>query len=112
MWAPQAPQGPWQNVCDNSVFPALDSAVSHRLRERSTTVAPIPEIAKAVQAEWNDHLSSPAIARGFVLVWRMEGKRAKMRPCPKRRFAHENELHQNISNDFRLSTDGIRIIPK
>ena len=69
----QAPQGPYTNVLDLQVFPAMSKRHSELLQMFSNTQADTERIWKIALETWNG-ISSAMIARAFILAYRIMGK--------------------------------------
>ena len=69
----QAPQGPYTNVLDLQVFPAMSKRHSELLQMFSNTQADTERIWKIALEIWNG-ISSAMIARAFILAYRIMGK--------------------------------------
>jgi hypothetical protein len=69
----QAPQGPYTNVLDLQVFPAMSKRHSELLQVHSNTEADKERIWKIALAIWNG-MSSSMVARAFLLAYRIMGK--------------------------------------
>jgi hypothetical protein len=68
----QAPQGPYTNVLDLQVFPAMSKPKRHSelLQVHSNTEADKERIWKIALAIWNT-MSSSMIVRAFLLAYRI-----------------------------------------
>ena len=66
----QAPQGPYTNVLDLSVFPAMSKRHSERLQMYNNTEANKELVWKTARNVW-DGFSSSEVARAFVLAYRI-----------------------------------------
>ena len=73
LWRPQAPQMPYSNCLDLSVFPAMSKRHSRLLSEWSNSVAPVEDIERAAVKVWNG-LESHLVAQGFILAFRVARK--------------------------------------
>jgi hypothetical protein len=69
----QAPQGPYTNVLDLQVFPAMSKRHSELLQMFGNTQADTDRIWKIALDIWNG-ISSAMIARAFILAYRIMGK--------------------------------------
>lgn len=69
----QAPQGPYTNVLDLQVFPAMSKKHSELLQIFSNTQADTDRIWKIAVDIWNG-ITSAMIARAFILAYRIMGK--------------------------------------
>ncbi len=69
----QAPQGPYTNVLDLQVFPAMSKKHSELLQIFNNTEADTDRIWKIAMEIWKG-ISSAMIARSFVLAYRIMGK--------------------------------------
>jgi hypothetical protein len=70
----QAPQGPYTNVLDLQVFPAMSKRYSELLQVFSNTEADKDRIWKiAIGILWNT-MTSSMVARVFLLAYRIMGK--------------------------------------
>jgi hypothetical protein len=69
----QAPQGPYTNVLDLQVFPAMSKRHSELLQIFSNTQADTDRIWKIALEIWKG-ISSAMIARAFILAYRIMGK--------------------------------------
>ncbi len=67
------PQGPYTNVLDLQVFPAMSKKHSELLQIFSNTQADTDRIWKIAQEIWKG-LTSAMIARAFILAYRVMGK--------------------------------------
>ena len=69
----QAPQGPYTNVLDLQVFPAMSKRHSELLQVFSNTEADKDRIWKIAMEIWNT-MTSSMVARAFLLAYRIMGK--------------------------------------
>ncbi len=69
----QAPQGPYTNVLDLQVFPAMSKKHSELLQIFSNTQADSERIWKIALEIWNG-ITSAMIARAFILAYRIMSK--------------------------------------
>ena len=69
----QAPQGPYTNVLDLQVFPAMSKRHSELLQIFNNTEADTDRIWKIALEIWQG-ISSAMIARAFLLAYRTMGK--------------------------------------
>ena len=69
----QAPQGPYTNVLDLQVFPAMSKKHSELLQVYSNTEADIDRIWNIAYEIWNG-MTSSMVARAFLLAFRIMGK--------------------------------------
>lgn len=69
----QAPQGPYTNVLDLQVFPAMSKKHSELLQIYNNTEADTDRIWKIALEIWNG-ISSSMIARSFLLAFRIMRK--------------------------------------
>jgi hypothetical protein len=69
----QAPQGPYTNVLDLQVFPAMSKRHSELLQIFNNTEADTDRIWKIALEIWKG-ISSAMIARAFILAYRIMGK--------------------------------------
>ena len=69
----QAPQGPYTNVLDLQVFPAMSKRHSELLQVFSNTEADKDRIWKIANEIWNT-MTSSMVARAFLLAYRIMGK--------------------------------------
>jgi hypothetical protein len=69
----QAPQGPYTNVLDLQVFPAMSKRHSELLQVHSNTEADKERIWKIALAIWNT-MTSSMVVRAFLLAYRIMGK--------------------------------------
>jgi hypothetical protein len=69
----QAPQGPYTNVLDLQVFPAMSKRHSELLQIFNNTEADTDRIWKIALEIWKG-ISSAMIARAFLLAYRIMGK--------------------------------------
>ncbi len=69
----QAPQGPYTNVLDLQVFPAMSKKHSELLQIFNNTQADTERIWKIAVEIWNG-ITSAMIARAFILAYRIMGK--------------------------------------
>ncbi len=69
----EAPQGPYTNVLDLQVFPAMSKQHSELLQVYNNTEADKERIWKIATAIWNS-MSSSMVARAFLLAYRIMGK--------------------------------------
>lgn len=72
----QAPQGPYTNVLDLQVFPAMSKQHSHLLQMFNNTVTGYDRIWDVAQNVWKE-LTSSMVARAFVLAFRIMHKLLK-----------------------------------
>ena len=66
----QAPQGPYTNVLDLSLFPMMSYRHAAQLQIMNNTEASLSKIWSTVENVWND-MSSFEVARAFVLAYRI-----------------------------------------
>ncbi len=71
--ASAAPQGPYTNVLDLQVFPAMSKKHSELLQIFNNTEADTDRIWKIAMQIWKA-ISSAMIARSFLLAYRIMGK--------------------------------------
>jgi hypothetical protein len=67
----QAPQGPYTNVLDLQVFPAMSKKHSELLQVCNNTEADIDRIWKIAFEIWKSITSSIVVARAFLLAYRI-----------------------------------------
>ncbi len=69
----QAPQGPYTNVLDLQVFPAMSKKHSELLQVYNNTEASVDRIWKVALEIWNS-ITSSMVARAFLLAYRIMAK--------------------------------------
>jgi hypothetical protein len=69
----QAPQGPYTNVLDLQVFPAMSKKHSELLQVYNNTEASVERIWKVAKEIWYS-ISSSMVARAFLLAYRIMAK--------------------------------------
>ena len=69
----QAPQGPYTNVLDLQVFPAMSKKHSELLQLFSNTQADTERIWKIAEEIWKA-MTSAMVARAFILAFRVMAK--------------------------------------
>jgi hypothetical protein len=93
------------NNLDLAVFPAMSKRHSDLLAEHGNTVAPCDTIWKAAEQVWKD-LDSPAIARGFVLAYRLAKRVVEFKGSNE--FLCDKKFHCGVREDYRNTADGIK----
>ena len=79
-WEPQAPQMPYSNNLDLSVFPCMSKRHTKLLSEYSNAVASTDVIYDAAEEVWRT-LPSSTIAAGFPLAYRIAGRVVEEEGC-------------------------------
>ena len=69
----QAPQGPYTNVLDLQVFPAMSKKHSELLQVYNNTEADTERIWNIAHGIWNG-ITSSMVARAFLLAYRVMGR--------------------------------------
>ncbi len=105
LWEPQASQMPHMNNLDLAVFPAMSKRHSLLLQQHSNRMAPNDEIWSAAASVWRD-LESSAIARGFILAYRIAEKVIKFKG--KNTFLQTKDFHSGVRADFADTADGVK----
>ena len=104
-WEPQAPQMPYVNNLDLSVFPMMSKRHSQLLQQYSNGVASADDIWNAASTVWND-MEASTIARGFVLAKRVAEQ--VVRENGSNEFLRGNKFHQSVRQDFAGTAKGIK----
>ena len=96
---------PHMNNLDLAVFPAMSKRHSTLLQQHSNRMAPNNEIWSAAEAVWRD-LESSAIARGFILAYRIAEKVIKNKGTNT--FLQTHDFHSGVRADFANTPDGVK----
>jgi hypothetical protein len=100
-WQPQAPQMPYMNNLDLTVFPSMSRRHNVLLRQSATNTVQPDKIWEAVERVCRD-LESCAIARGFALAYRVAALVIKHKGSNN--FLHEDSFHSGVRRDFSSQT--------
>ena len=103
----QAPQGPYTNVLDLQVFPAMSKRHSELLQVHSNTEADKERIWKIALAIWNT-MSSSMVARAFLLAYRIMGRIIENKGDTD--WLKNGAPHCNVRRDFVDTDRGIKKI--
>ena len=100
----QAPQGPYTNVLDLQVFPAMSKKHSELLQIFSNTQADTERIWKIALEIWNG-MTSAMIARAFILAYRIMGKIIETKGDTE--WLKHGTQHCHVRRDFFDSDRGV-----
>ncbi len=103
----QATQGPYTNVLDLQVFPAMSKNHSELLQIFSNTQAHTERIWKIALKIWNG-ITSAMIARAFILAYRIMRKIIETKGDTK--WLKNGTLHCHVRRDFIDSDKGFLMI--
>ena len=103
----QAPQGPYTNVLDLQVFPAMSKRHSELLQVHSNTEADKERIWKIALAIWNT-MTSSMVARDFLLAYRIMGKIVESNGDTD--WLKNGAPHCNVRRDYADTERGVKII--
>jgi hypothetical protein len=103
----QAPQGPYTNVLDLQVFPAMSKRHSELLQVHSNTEADKERIWKIALAIWHT-ISSSMVARAFLLAYRIMGKIVETQGDTD--WLKNGAPHCNVRRDFVDTARGVKKI--
>ena len=104
LWEPQAPQMPYSNNLDLTVFPCMSKRHTELLSKHGNRVASCDEIYSATEQVWRD-IPSSTIAGGFVLAHRIAGK--VIEEDGDNKFLSGADFHSGVRNDFINTDKGI-----
>jgi hypothetical protein len=100
----QAPQGPYTNVLDLQVFPSMSKRHSELLQIYNNTEADTDRIWAIALAIWNG-LTSPMIARAFILAYRIMGKIIETKGDTN--WLKDGAPHCNVRRDYQDTDRGV-----
>ncbi len=100
----QAPQGPYTNVLDLQVFPAMSKKHSELLQIFSNTQADTERIWKIAMEVWNG-ITSAMIARAFILAYRIMKKIIDTKGDTE--WLRHGTPHCNVRRDFLDCDKGV-----
>ena len=100
----QAPQGPYTNVLDLQVFPSMSKRHSELLQIYNNTEADTDRIWARALAIWNG-LTSPMIARAFILAYRIMGKIIETKGDTN--WLKDGAPHCNVRRDYQDTDRGV-----
>jgi hypothetical protein len=100
----QAPQGPYTNVLDLQVFPAMSKKYSELLQIFSNTQADTDRIWKIALEIWMG-MTSAMIARAFILAYRIMGKIIETKGDTE--WLKHGTPHCHVRRDFFDSDRGV-----
>ena len=103
----QAPQGPYTNVLDLQVFPAMSKKHSELLQIFNNTEADQDRIWKIALEIWNG-ISSAMIARAFILAYRIMRKITETNGDTD--WLKNGAPHCNVRRDFYDTDRGVKRI--
>ena len=103
----QAPQGPYTNVLDLQVFPAMSKRHSELLQVFSNTEADKDRIWKIAIGIWNT-MTSSMVARAFLLAYRIMGKIIETQGDTD--WLKNGAPHCNVRRDFADTDRGVKKI--
>ena len=103
----QAPQGPYTNVLDLQVFPAMSKRHSELLQVFSNTEADKDRIWKIAIGIWNT-MTSSMVARAFLLAYRIMGKIVETQGDTD--WLKNGAPHCNVRRDFADTDRGVKKI--
>ena len=101
----QAPQGPYTNVLDLQVFPAMSKKHSELLQVFNNTEADTDRIWKIALEIWQG-LSSAMIARAFLLAYRIMGKIIETKDDTD--WLKNGAPHCNVRRDYYDTDRGVK----
>ena len=103
----QAPQGPYTNVLDLQVFPAMSKRHSELLQVVSNTEADKDRIWKIAMEIWNT-MTSSMVARVFLLAYRIMGKIVETKGDTD--WLKNGGPHCNVRKDYADTDRGVKKI--
>ena len=103
----QAPQGPYTNVLDLQVFPAMSKRHSELLQVFSNTEADKDRIWKIAMEIWNT-MTSSMVARAFLLAYRIMGKIVETKGDTD--WLKNGAPHCNVRKDYADTDRGVKKI--
>ena len=103
----QAPQGPYTNVLDLQVFPAMSKRHSELLQIFNNTEADADRIWKIALEIWQG-ISSAMIARAFLLAYRIMGKIIETKGDTD--WLKNGAPHCNVRRDYYDTDRGVKKI--
>ena len=103
----QAPQGPYTNVLDLQVFPAMSKRHSELLQVFSNTEADKERIWKIALEIWKT-MTSSMVARAFVLAYRIMGRIIENKGDTD--WLKNGAPHCNVRRDYVDTDRGIKKI--
>ena len=103
----QAPQGPYTNVLDLQVFPAMSKRHSELLQVFSNTEADKERIWKIALEIWKT-ITSSMVARAFLLAYRIMGRIIENKGDTD--WLKNGAPHCNVRRDFVDTDRGIKKI--
>jgi hypothetical protein len=103
----QAPQGPYTNVLDLQVFPAMSKRHFELLQVFSNTEADKDRIWKIAIGIWNT-MTSSMVARAFLLAYRIMGKIVETKGDTD--WLKNGAPHCNVRRDFADTDRGVNKI--
>ena len=103
----QAPQGPYTNVLDLQVFPAMSKRHSELLQVFSNTEADKDRIWKIALEIWNT-MTSSMVARAFLLAYRIMGKIVETKGDTD--WLKNGAPHCNVRKDYADTDRGVEKI--
>ena len=103
----QAPQGPYTNVLDLQVFPAMSKRHSELLQVFSNTEADKERIWKIALEIWKT-MTSSMVARAFLLAYRIMGRIIEYKGDTD--WLKNGAPHCNVRRDFVDTDRGIKKI--
>jgi hypothetical protein len=103
----QAPQGPYTNVLDLQVFPAMSKRHSELLQVFSNTEADKERIWKIALEIWKT-MTSSMVARAFLLAYRIMGRIIENKGDTD--WLKNGAPHCNVRRDYVDTDRGIKKI--
>jgi hypothetical protein len=103
----QAPQGPYTNVLDLQIFPAMSKRHSELLQVFSNTEADKERIWKIALEIWKT-ITSSMVARAFLLAYRIMGRIIENKGDTD--WLKNGAPHCNVRRDFVDTDRGIKKI--
>jgi hypothetical protein len=103
----QAPQGPYTNVLDLQVFPAMSKRHSELLQVFSNTEADKDRIWKIALEIWNT-MTSSMVARAFLLAYRIMAKIIETKGDTD--WLKNGAPHCNVRRDYADTERGVKKI--
>jgi hypothetical protein len=101
----QAPQGPYTNVLDLQLFPAMSKRHSRLLQMYSDAEASKDKTWRTAQQVW-DNCSSAMVCRAFIHAFRI--MRLIMEEKGNNSWLATGAPHCNVRNDFVDTNEGIK----
>ena len=103
----QAPQGPYTNVLDLQVFPAMSKRHLELLQVFNNTEADKDRIWKIALEIWNS-MTSSMVARAFLLAYRIMGRIVETKGDTD--WLKNGAPHCNVRKDYADTDRGVKKI--